>query len=50
VHTRSTKLDPSMIYPPYTASKQKLVRRGIGLSDPRDIAAKLRNSLRRHKD
>ena len=50
VHTRSTKLDPSMIYPPYTAGKQKLVRRGIGLSDPRDIVAKLRNSVRRRKD
>jgi aldehyde dehydrogenase (NAD+) len=50
VHSRSTKLDPSMIYPPYTAAKQKLVRRGIGLSDPRDIAAKLRNSVRRRKD
>ncbi len=47
VHTRSTKLDPSMMYPPYTAKKQKLVRKGMTLPDPRDVAAKLRGALRR---
>ena len=47
VLTRSTKLDPSMLYPPYTAKKQKLVRRGMGMADPRDTLSKLRNKLRR---
>ena len=47
VHTRSTRLDPSMIYPPYTAKKQKLVRKGMAMADPRDVLAKLRGALRR---
>jgi aldehyde dehydrogenase (NAD+) len=47
VHTRTTKIDPSLIYPPYTAGKQKLVRKGLTMPDPRDIAARLRNSIRR---
>ena len=47
VHTRSTKLDPAMLYPPYTAKKQKLVRKGMTMPDPRDVAAKIRGALRR---
>jgi aldehyde dehydrogenase (NAD+) len=47
VHTRITKLDPSLMYPPYTARKQKLVRKGMVLPDPRDLAAKLRGAFRR---
>ena len=47
VHTRSTKLDPSMMYPPYTAKKRKLVRKGLLMSDPRDMFSKLRNKFRR---
>ncbi len=47
VHTRSTRLDPPMLYPPYTAKKQKLVRKGLLMSDPRDVFSKLRNKLRR---
>lgn len=47
VFTRSTKLDPSMLYPPYTAKKQKLVRRGMTMADPRDTLSKLRNKFRR---
>ena len=47
VHKRSTRIDPSMMYPPYTAKKQKLVRKGLMMPDPRDIAAKLRGALRR---
>jgi len=47
VHTRSTKMDPSMLYPPYTAKKQKLVRKGMTMPDPRDVFAKLRGALRR---
>jgi aldehyde dehydrogenase (NAD+) len=47
VHTRSTRMDPAMMYPPYTSKKQKLVRKGMTLPDPRDIGAKLRGALRR---
>ena len=47
VHTRSTRLDPSMLYPPYTAKKQKLVRRGMTMTDPRDALSTLRNKFRR---
>lgn len=47
VHSRSTKLDPSMMYPPYTAKKQKLIRRGMSMADPRDLFAKARGALRR---
>ena len=46
VHARSTRIDPSLMYPPYTAKKQKLVRRGMAMADPRDIGAKLRGALR----
>ena len=49
VHTRSTRLDPSMLYPPYTATKEKLVRRGFTMPDPRDVVAKLRGRLRRRR-
>jgi aldehyde dehydrogenase (NAD+) len=42
VHTRSTKLDPALMYPPYTAKKVKLLRKGMALADPRDVAAKAR--------
>ena len=47
VHTRTTRIDPSLAYPPYTAKKQKLVRRGMAMADPRDRLAKLRNRFRR---
>ncbi len=47
VHTRSTRLDPAMLYPPYTAKKRKLVRKGLLMSDPRDMFSKLRNKFRR---
>ena len=47
VHTRSTRIDPSLMYPPYTAKKQKLVRKGMLMADPRDLASKLRGVLRR---
>ncbi len=42
VHTRSTKLDPALMYPPYTEKKEKLLRKGMVLPDPRDVAAKTR--------
>lgn len=47
VHTRSTKLDPALLYPPYTDSKAKFVRRGLRLHDPRDVWAAARGRLRR---
>ncbi len=43
VHTRSTKLDPALLYPPYTEKKEKLLRKGMVLPDPRDLAAKARS-------
>jgi hypothetical protein len=30
------------MYPPYTAKKVKLLRKGMALADPRDVAAKAR--------
>ena len=36
-----------MLYPPYTAKKQKLVRRGMTMTDPRDALSTLRNKFRR---
>jgi aldehyde dehydrogenase (NAD+) len=47
VHVRSTKIDPAMMYPPYTKRKELLVRKGMTLPDPRDLIAKLRGKLRR---
>jgi aldehyde dehydrogenase (NAD+) len=43
VHSRSTKLDPALMYPPYTAKKEKLLRKGMVMPDPRDVAAKARS-------
>ena len=42
VHSRSTKLDPALMYPPYTRKKEKLLRKGMTLTDPRDLVAKVR--------
>ena len=47
VLTRSTRLDPAMMYPPYTESKSKLVRRGLTLRDPRDVIAAAAGTVRR---
>ncbi|MEN9822831.1 MAG: hypothetical protein RLZ04_1257 [Actinomycetota bacterium] len=47
VHTRSTRLDPDLLYPPYTAKKMSLIRKGLTLPDPRDVVAKARGALRR---
>ena len=46
VHRRNTKIDPPLLYPPFTAKKAKLVRKAFVLSDPRDLLRKLRNKLR----
>jgi aldehyde dehydrogenase (NAD+) len=47
VHSRSTKLDPALMYPPYTARKAKLLRKGMTMADPRDLVAKARNAFRK---
>ena len=47
VNVRSTRVDPSLIYPPYMTLKQKLVRKGMAMADPRDLVAKLHGALRR---
>ncbi len=45
VHERSTRLDPSMMYPPFTAKKEALLRKGFALPDPRDAVKVLRAKL-----
>jgi aldehyde dehydrogenase (NAD+) len=47
VHERSTRMDPALLYPPYTRSKQRLVRRALVLPDPRDVLARLIGRIRR---
>jgi aldehyde dehydrogenase (NAD+) len=47
VHSRSTKIDPALMYPPYTAKKEKLLRKGMVMPDPRDVAAKARGWFHR---
>jgi aldehyde dehydrogenase (NAD+) len=47
VHTRSTAVDPPLTYPPYTPKKERILRKAIGLADPRDVMAKARSALRR---
>ena len=45
VYSRSTRLDPPLLYPPYTERKAKLVRTGLGLPDPRDVVATVTNKI-----
>ena len=47
VFRRSTRVDPALLYPPYTRRKEALVRRGLTLPDPADLIARLRSRLRR---
>ncbi|MFZ9629359.1 MAG: aldehyde dehydrogenase family protein [Ilumatobacteraceae bacterium] len=47
VHTRSTAIDPPLLYPPYTEKKERLLRKGLSMADPRDVMAKARAALRR---
>ena len=47
VHSRTTKIDPALMYPPYTAKKEKVLRKGMGMPDPRDVVAKARGFLSR---
>jgi aldehyde dehydrogenase (NAD+) len=46
VHSRSTRIDPPILYPPYSAKKEKLLRQGMGLPDPRDVVAKVVSRVR----
>jgi aldehyde dehydrogenase (NAD+) len=51
VHSRTTKLDPSLLYPPYTKRKEAVMRKGLLITDPRDslrhLGSKLRGRFRR---
>ena len=47
VFERSTRIDPPMTYPPYTDKNEKLIRTGLAMPDPRDLAAKVRGKFRR---
>jgi aldehyde dehydrogenase (NAD+) len=49
VHVRTTRVDPPLLYPPYTRRKEALVRRGLGLPDPRDLLARMVSRLRRRR-
>jgi aldehyde dehydrogenase (NAD+) len=50
VHERSTRIDPALMYPPYTAKKDSLLRKGLSIADPRDLVAKVRGKLIRNPD
>ncbi|MCB1002994.1 MAG: aldehyde dehydrogenase family protein, partial [Acidimicrobiales bacterium] len=47
VHERSTRLDPPMMYPPFTDQKERLLRKGFLLPDPRDAVKLVRAKLSR---
>jgi aldehyde dehydrogenase (NAD+) len=47
VFTRSTRIDPALMYPPYTAKKESILRKGMGMADPRDLVAKARGAIRK---
>jgi aldehyde dehydrogenase (NAD+) len=47
VYERSTRVDPPLLYPPYTATKQRLLRRALTLADPRDHLARARDRVLR---
>lgn len=47
VYRRSTRLDPPLLYPPYTGAKARMIRTGLAVPDPRDLLAGVRNRFRR---
>jgi aldehyde dehydrogenase (NAD+) len=42
VHTRTTRLDPPLLYPPYSDAKERLVRRAVALGDPRELVGRVK--------
>ncbi len=50
VYARGTRMDPALLYPPFTASKEKMVRRGYGLPDPRELPARALARWRARRD
>ena len=49
VFERSTLVDLSLMYPPYTESKQKILRRALDLGDPRFALARIKQRLLRRR-
>ena len=49
VLSRSTRLDPPLFYPPYTEARQKLLRKGFVLPDPRELPARVSAAVRRRR-
>ena len=47
IHEKGTRLDPPLLYPPYSSVKEKTFRRASALPDPRDLTARLRQRIRR---
>jgi len=47
VMAKSTRTDPSILYPPYTSLKEKLIRKGMTFPDLRDMWAKARQKVSR---
>ena len=45
LHEKGTRLDPPIMYPPYTRAKEKLYRRAVAIPDVRDVTARLRRRL-----
>ena len=43
---RSTRLDPSLLYPPHSRKKFALVRKGLTLPDLRDLWARMGTTVR----
>lgn len=47
VHRRSTRVDPPLLYPPYSTLKERVVRAALRAGDPRDAVKRAANRLRR---
>jgi hypothetical protein len=47
VFDRSTRIDPPVLYPPYSPLKDRVLRAAYRLPDPRDVVAKLRTRVRK---
>ena len=49
IHERSTSVDPPLLYPPYTADKQKNLQLAAKLPDPRDLVTRARQFVQRRR-